>query len=212
MYMSRQASNSYSYDFFYIVCVISGTFFVLNLMIAVQFGFLGQAFDDEQRRKKELEERESKIHKQIMDNITDPDADKDEFEDEFSGDDGHEFNDIQNIGNSNSNNSYDEDINNINIRGIERQNDNEMHYEGGAKSNDSQPNASNKKVSKERKFGKNSENAQTEITRKQERKKQGNKNSKSFFKRTFCRWECCGGAVTGTKLTRAVLYMSEQVK
>jgi hypothetical protein len=63
MYMSRQASNSYSYDFFYLICVISGTFFVLNLMIAVQFGFLGQAFDDEQRRKKELEERESIIHK-----------------------------------------------------------------------------------------------------------------------------------------------------
>lgn len=40
MYMIRETTNSNSYDLFFIICVVFGTFFVLNLMIAVQFTYL----------------------------------------------------------------------------------------------------------------------------------------------------------------------------
>ena len=35
MYMIRQTTGSTSYDIFFVICVVFGTFFVLNLMIAV---------------------------------------------------------------------------------------------------------------------------------------------------------------------------------
>lgn len=40
MYMVRQASGTVAYDSFFILCVVFGSFFVLNLMIAVQFSSL----------------------------------------------------------------------------------------------------------------------------------------------------------------------------
>lgn len=41
MYIVRDAENSYAYDIFFVACVLLGAFFVLNLMIAVQFTYLG---------------------------------------------------------------------------------------------------------------------------------------------------------------------------
>lgn len=35
MYMVRVVMNSYAYDFFFVIAVLMGNFFVLNLMIAV---------------------------------------------------------------------------------------------------------------------------------------------------------------------------------
>ena len=53
MYIVRDAEQTYWYDSFFILCVLFGAFFVLNLMIAVQFTYLGEAFDEEERRSKE---------------------------------------------------------------------------------------------------------------------------------------------------------------
>jgi len=50
MYLVREAMGSYAFDFFFIFIVLFGAFFVLNLMIAVQFTYLGTAFDEEDRR------------------------------------------------------------------------------------------------------------------------------------------------------------------
>jgi hypothetical protein len=57
MYVIRDATESYVSDLFFIICVLFGAFFVLNLMIAVQFTHLGEAFDAEDRRQKELKEK-----------------------------------------------------------------------------------------------------------------------------------------------------------
>ena len=54
MYIVRQAKQTYVYDAFFVSCVIFGAFFVLNLMIAVQFTYLGEAFDEVERRQKEI--------------------------------------------------------------------------------------------------------------------------------------------------------------
>ena len=53
MYIVGEAEQTYWYDSFFILCVLFGAFFVLNLMIAVQFTYLGEAFDEEERRTKE---------------------------------------------------------------------------------------------------------------------------------------------------------------
>jgi hypothetical protein len=50
MYIVRDSERSYGYDPFFVACVLFGAFFVLNLMIAVQFTYLGAAFDEEERR------------------------------------------------------------------------------------------------------------------------------------------------------------------
>jgi hypothetical protein len=57
MYIVRDATESYISDVFFIICVLFGAFFVLNLMIAVQFTHLGEAFDAEDRRQKEIKEK-----------------------------------------------------------------------------------------------------------------------------------------------------------
>jgi len=57
MYIIRKSERTYLYDFFFISCVLFGAFFVLNLMIAVQFTYLGEAFDEEERRQKEIQEK-----------------------------------------------------------------------------------------------------------------------------------------------------------
>jgi len=54
MYIIRKSERTYLYDAFFISCVLFGAFFVLNLMIAVQFTYLGEAFDEEERRQKEI--------------------------------------------------------------------------------------------------------------------------------------------------------------
>ena len=55
MYIIRESEQTFAYDLFFILCVLFGAFFVLNLMIAVQFTYLGEAFDEEERRQKELQ-------------------------------------------------------------------------------------------------------------------------------------------------------------
>lgn len=50
MYTMRDAFHSNYSDIFFIMCVLFGAFFVLNLMIAVQFTYLGEAFDEDERR------------------------------------------------------------------------------------------------------------------------------------------------------------------
>jgi uncharacterized membrane protein YhdT len=50
MYIVRESEGTIAYDFLFVACVLFGAFFVLNLMIAVQFTYLGAAFDEEDRR------------------------------------------------------------------------------------------------------------------------------------------------------------------
>jgi len=57
MYLVRDAEGSYIFDFLFYLIVLFGAYFVLNLVIAVQFTYLGQAFDEEDRRKKILKEK-----------------------------------------------------------------------------------------------------------------------------------------------------------
>ena len=57
MYTVRNVERSNFFDIFFISCVLFGAFFVLNLMIAVQFTYLGEAFDEEERRQKEIQEK-----------------------------------------------------------------------------------------------------------------------------------------------------------
>ena len=40
MYFSRKANNTYIYDAYFVFIVVCGTYFILNLMIAVQTSFL----------------------------------------------------------------------------------------------------------------------------------------------------------------------------
>ena len=51
MYTIRIATQSVKFDAFFVVIVIFGAFFVLNLMIAVQFSFLGDAFDQDEKER-----------------------------------------------------------------------------------------------------------------------------------------------------------------
>ena len=55
MYMARNANQgSLLFDGFFIISVVFGAFFVLNLMIAVQFNFLDEAFAEiEENKEKE---------------------------------------------------------------------------------------------------------------------------------------------------------------
>ena len=50
MYLVREAEGSLTFDPLFIFIVLFGAYFVLNLMIAVQFTYLGEAFDEEDRR------------------------------------------------------------------------------------------------------------------------------------------------------------------
>lgn len=50
MYIVIESEGTIAYDFLFVACVLFGAFFVLNLMIAVQFTYLGAAFDEEDRR------------------------------------------------------------------------------------------------------------------------------------------------------------------
>ena len=50
MYQVRQSAGSMVFDIYFLATVIFGAFFVMNLLIAVQFDFLQRAFtesDDE---------------------------------------------------------------------------------------------------------------------------------------------------------------------
>lgn len=47
MYLVRKATHTIAYDIFFVATVIFGTFFVLNLMIAVQFTYLNASFEED---------------------------------------------------------------------------------------------------------------------------------------------------------------------
>lgn len=54
MYLVREAEgNSYFYDPLFIFIVLFGAYFVINLMVAVQYTYLSEAFDEEERTNKE---------------------------------------------------------------------------------------------------------------------------------------------------------------
>lgn len=82
MYVMRDATDSRLYDIFFILCVLFGAFFVLNLMIAVQFTYLGEAFDEDERRQKELKERLNKKKKDRIDEELDDSFFEDDEEEE----------------------------------------------------------------------------------------------------------------------------------
>ena len=57
MYLVREAEDTYAFDMLFILIVLLGAYFVMNLMIAVQFTYLSSAFDEEDREKAELAEK-----------------------------------------------------------------------------------------------------------------------------------------------------------
>jgi hypothetical protein len=57
MYIVRDAEGTIVYDVFFLACVIVGNFIILNLMVAVQSAYLDKAFDEEETRKKEIEDK-----------------------------------------------------------------------------------------------------------------------------------------------------------
>ena len=81
MYIVRDAEQTYAYDVFFILCVLFGAFFVLNLMIAVQFTYLKEAFDEEERRTNEHLEKLKQKKKLKMEHEEDSIFDEDDDED-----------------------------------------------------------------------------------------------------------------------------------
>lgn len=58
MYLVREAEGgSYFYDPLFIFIVLFGAYFVINLMVAVQYTYLSEAFDEDERNDKEREEK-----------------------------------------------------------------------------------------------------------------------------------------------------------
>lgn len=57
MYIVREAEKTLVYDLFFLSCVIVGNFIILNLMVAVQSAYLDKAFDEEETRKKEIQDK-----------------------------------------------------------------------------------------------------------------------------------------------------------
>ena len=52
MYMIRSVTGSYAYDVYFVLTVVLGTFFVLNLMVAVQFTYLLASLEEDDKKKK----------------------------------------------------------------------------------------------------------------------------------------------------------------
>ena len=57
MYIVRDVEKTFAYDLFFIMCVVLGSFVILNLMVAVQASYLDQAFDIEDQENKERDEK-----------------------------------------------------------------------------------------------------------------------------------------------------------
>ena len=57
MYYIRQSEYTYLYDAYFVGCVIIGNYIILNLMVAVQASYLDDAFDQEEARIKEYNEK-----------------------------------------------------------------------------------------------------------------------------------------------------------
>jgi hypothetical protein len=86
MYIMRDAMQTYAYDIFFFCTVLFGAFFVLNLMIAVQFTHLGAAFDEEDKRQKKLQDKiKNKAKKKLETEIEDSFFDDDDVDSKHSG-------------------------------------------------------------------------------------------------------------------------------
>lgn len=48
MYIVRHATGTYIYDIFFHFTIFIGTFFILNLLVAVQFSYLSQTFSQDE--------------------------------------------------------------------------------------------------------------------------------------------------------------------
>ena len=51
MYFIRRATGVYYYDIYFILVVLIGVFFILNLMVAVQFSFFSSTFVESQKQQ-----------------------------------------------------------------------------------------------------------------------------------------------------------------
>ena len=82
MYIVRDAENTLVYDLFFLSCVIVGNFIILNLMVAVQSAYLDKAFDEEDARKKEIQDKidAKRALKQQIENAQDYDEESDSEE------------------------------------------------------------------------------------------------------------------------------------
>lgn len=57
MYIVRDVERTMVFDVFFLMCVVLGSFVILNLMVAVQASYLDQAFEEEDQLKKERDEK-----------------------------------------------------------------------------------------------------------------------------------------------------------
>lgn len=70
MYFVRKATLTYIYDFYFIFIVVFGTFFVLNLMIAVQTSYLNSTIEEQHKKLKERKEQEQNTPKSNKGNLS----------------------------------------------------------------------------------------------------------------------------------------------
>tara|TARA_B110000285_G_C14923816_1_gene513931 strand:- start:21 stop:368 length:348 start_codon:yes stop_codon:yes gene_type:complete len=84
MYIVRDGERSRMFDAFFVSCVVFGSFVILNLMIAVQASYLDKAFDEEDNRQKELQEKieMKKRLKMERDEMEEYDEEEDVFDEE----------------------------------------------------------------------------------------------------------------------------------
>jgi hypothetical protein len=57
MYIVRDTERTFAYDALFLLCVVLGSFVILNLMVAVQASYLDQAFEEEEQQQKAREEK-----------------------------------------------------------------------------------------------------------------------------------------------------------
>jgi hypothetical protein len=67
MYMTRKVTDSVAYDFFFLLTVIVGSFFVLNLMIAVQFTHLLSSLEENEKELLLEKQRKKDARKELAD-------------------------------------------------------------------------------------------------------------------------------------------------
>jgi hypothetical protein len=49
----RDATGTYAYDIYFDIVIVLGTFFILNLMVAVQTTYLSQQFEEDRLKLKD---------------------------------------------------------------------------------------------------------------------------------------------------------------
>lgn len=58
MYKIRRATGTVAYDIVFILIIFLGCFFILNLMVAVQFSYLNQQFEEQKNRTLMIKQKE----------------------------------------------------------------------------------------------------------------------------------------------------------